>query len=107
MTIKISWFSHACFLIETDQSRLLIDPFLSENKTRWLPEQPMKFKPTISWYRMAMAIIWEIPLTLPNEPTPPSSPIMKSRPGWPARESKIPIRSTSAVDSIIPGEGSS
>lgn len=31
MTIKISWFSHACFLIETDQSRLLIDPFLSDN----------------------------------------------------------------------------
>ena len=31
MTIKISWYSHACFLIETDQSRLLIDPFLSDN----------------------------------------------------------------------------
>lgn len=31
MTIKISWFSHACFLIETDHNRLLIDPFLSDN----------------------------------------------------------------------------
>lgn len=31
MTIKISWFSHACFLIETEKSRLLIDPFLSDN----------------------------------------------------------------------------
>lgn len=31
MAIKISWFSHACFLIKTDQSRLLIDPFLSDN----------------------------------------------------------------------------
>ena len=31
MTIKITWYSHACFLIETDQSRLLIDPFLSDN----------------------------------------------------------------------------
>ncbi len=31
MAIKITWFSHACFLIETDQTRLLIDPFLSDN----------------------------------------------------------------------------
>ena len=31
MTIKITWYSHACFLIETDQSKLLTDPFLSDN----------------------------------------------------------------------------
>ena len=31
MTIKITWYSHACFLIETDQSKLLIDPFISGN----------------------------------------------------------------------------
>ncbi|MGD9043074.1 MAG: metal-dependent hydrolase [Desulfobacterales bacterium] len=31
MAIKITWYSHACFLIETDQSRLLIDPFVSGN----------------------------------------------------------------------------
>jgi L-ascorbate metabolism protein UlaG (beta-lactamase superfamily) len=31
VAIKISWYSHACFLIETDQSRLLIDPFVSGN----------------------------------------------------------------------------
>ena len=31
MPIKITWYSHACFLIETDKSRLLIDPFLSDN----------------------------------------------------------------------------
>lgn len=31
MAIKITWYSHACFLIETDQSRLLTDPFVSGN----------------------------------------------------------------------------
>ena len=31
MTIKITWYSHACFLIETDQARLLTDPFLTDN----------------------------------------------------------------------------
>ena len=31
MAIKITWYSHACFLIEPDQSRLLIDPFVSGN----------------------------------------------------------------------------
>jgi L-ascorbate metabolism protein UlaG (beta-lactamase superfamily) len=31
MAIKITWYSHACFLIETDQSRLLTDPFISGN----------------------------------------------------------------------------
>ena len=31
MTIKITWYSHACFLIEADQTKLLTDPFLSDN----------------------------------------------------------------------------
>ena len=31
MAIKITWYSHACFLIETDQARLLTDPFVSGN----------------------------------------------------------------------------
>ena len=31
MAIKITWYSHACFLIETDQTRLLTDPFLTDN----------------------------------------------------------------------------
>ena len=31
MTIKITWYSHACFLIETNQTRLLTDPFLTDN----------------------------------------------------------------------------
>jgi L-ascorbate metabolism protein UlaG (beta-lactamase superfamily) len=31
MTIKITWYSHACFLIETAQTRLLTDPFFSDN----------------------------------------------------------------------------
>jgi L-ascorbate metabolism protein UlaG (beta-lactamase superfamily) len=31
MTIKITWHSHACFLIETRQTRLLTDPFLNDN----------------------------------------------------------------------------
>ena len=31
MAIKITWCSHACFLIETDQTRLLTDPFLTDN----------------------------------------------------------------------------
>jgi L-ascorbate metabolism protein UlaG (beta-lactamase superfamily) len=31
MTVKITWYSHACFLIETDGTRLLTDPFLTGN----------------------------------------------------------------------------
>jgi L-ascorbate metabolism protein UlaG (beta-lactamase superfamily) len=31
MAIKMTWYSHACFLIDTGQTRLLIDPFLSDN----------------------------------------------------------------------------
>jgi len=31
MAIKITWYSHACFLIETQQAKLLIDPFISDN----------------------------------------------------------------------------
>ena len=37
MTIKITWYSHACFLIEADQTKLLTDPFLSDN-----PLSPIK-----------------------------------------------------------------
>jgi L-ascorbate metabolism protein UlaG (beta-lactamase superfamily) len=31
MTVKVTWYSHACFLIETKGTKLLIDPFLSGN----------------------------------------------------------------------------
>ena len=31
MSIKVSWYSHACFLIETDGGKLLIDPFITDN----------------------------------------------------------------------------
>jgi L-ascorbate metabolism protein UlaG (beta-lactamase superfamily) len=31
MSIKVTWYSHACLLIETDKARLLVDPFLSGN----------------------------------------------------------------------------
>ncbi len=31
MAIKITWYSHACFLIATPHSKLLIDPFISDN----------------------------------------------------------------------------
>ncbi|MEA1949157.1 MAG: metal-dependent hydrolase [Thermodesulfobacteriota bacterium] len=31
MTLKITWYGHACFLIETDTAKLLVDPFLSGN----------------------------------------------------------------------------
>ena len=31
MTLKIAWYGHACFLIETDKAKLLVDPFLSGN----------------------------------------------------------------------------
>jgi L-ascorbate metabolism protein UlaG (beta-lactamase superfamily) len=31
MTLKITWYSHACLLIETDNTNLLIDPFFSGN----------------------------------------------------------------------------
>ena len=31
MSIKVTWYSHACILIQTDNTSLLIDPFLSGN----------------------------------------------------------------------------
>ena len=31
MTLKITWYGHACFLIETRTAKLLVDPFLSGN----------------------------------------------------------------------------
>ena len=31
MALKVSWYSHACFHIETDDAKLLIDPFLTGN----------------------------------------------------------------------------
>jgi L-ascorbate metabolism protein UlaG (beta-lactamase superfamily) len=31
MAVKLTWYSHACFLIETNGTRLLTDPFLSGN----------------------------------------------------------------------------
>lgn len=31
MTLKVTWYSHASFLIETDKARLLVDPFLTGN----------------------------------------------------------------------------
>ena len=31
MALKVRWYSHACFLIETDDAKLLIDPFLTGN----------------------------------------------------------------------------
>ena len=31
MTLKITWYGHACFLIETNKTKLLVDPFLSGN----------------------------------------------------------------------------
>ena len=37
MALKISWFSHACFLIEADQTKILIDPFVTDN-----PLAPLK-----------------------------------------------------------------
>ena len=37
MSIKDTWYSHACFLIETDNTELLIDPFITDN-----PLSPIK-----------------------------------------------------------------
>ncbi len=31
MAVKLTWYNHACFLIETNGTRLLTDPFLSGN----------------------------------------------------------------------------
>lgn len=33
MAIKVTWYGHACFMIETGDARLLIDPFLTGNPT--------------------------------------------------------------------------
>jgi L-ascorbate metabolism protein UlaG (beta-lactamase superfamily) len=37
MPVKVTWYSHACFLIETDKARLLVDPFITDN-----PLSPVK-----------------------------------------------------------------
>ncbi|MGD2023221.1 MAG: metal-dependent hydrolase [Desulfobacterales bacterium] len=37
MSLTITWYSHACFLIETDKARLLVDPFITDN-----PLSPVK-----------------------------------------------------------------
>jgi L-ascorbate metabolism protein UlaG (beta-lactamase superfamily) len=37
MTVKATWYSHACFLIESGPARLLIDPFITGN-----PLSPVK-----------------------------------------------------------------
>jgi L-ascorbate metabolism protein UlaG (beta-lactamase superfamily) len=31
MALKVHWYSHACFLIEADQTKILIDPFVTDN----------------------------------------------------------------------------
>jgi L-ascorbate metabolism protein UlaG (beta-lactamase superfamily) len=31
MAIKVTWYSHACFMIETNDTQLLIDPFITDN----------------------------------------------------------------------------
>jgi len=31
MGVKVTWYSHACVLIEVDGTRLLVDPFLTGN----------------------------------------------------------------------------
>ena len=31
MSINVTWYSHACFLLETDQAKLLTDPFITDN----------------------------------------------------------------------------
>lgn len=31
MSIKVTWYSHACLLIQTDDANLLVDPFLTGN----------------------------------------------------------------------------
>ena len=31
MSLKVTWYSHASFLIETDSARILVDPFISDN----------------------------------------------------------------------------
>ena len=38
MSIKVTWYSHACFLIDTGDAKLLIDPFLNGNPLA--PVQP-------------------------------------------------------------------
>ena len=31
MALKVTWYSHACFLIGADQTKILIDPFVTDN----------------------------------------------------------------------------
>lgn len=39
--MKITWFGHSCFRVETGESRILIDPFLTGNATFEKAEIPM------------------------------------------------------------------
>ncbi len=37
MAVQVIWYGHACFLIDTGETKLLIDPFLTDN-----PQAPVK-----------------------------------------------------------------
>jgi L-ascorbate metabolism protein UlaG (beta-lactamase superfamily) len=42
MSVKITWLGHACFAVESDGRRLVIDPFLKDNSTA--PIEPDEVK---------------------------------------------------------------
>ena len=58
--MKITYYGHACFLIETQGKKLLFDPFISENP---LAKKSIltKLKPTISCLLMAIkTMFWTL-----------------------------------------------
>lgn len=60
---KITWLGHACWLLESDGVRAIIDPFLTGNPQAACP-LPM-CNPIWCWFRMGMAT---------TAATPPRSP---------------------------------
>ena len=79
MALKVSWLSHACFLIEADQTKILMDPFITDN-----PLSPVKADTVDADFILVSHGHGDHvgdTIELPNAPEPPLSPIMKSRTG--------------------------
>ena len=53
MTVKLTWLSHACFLIETEDVKIIVDPFLTGESFSVL-QHLMKLMLIIYWFLMDM-----------------------------------------------------
>ena len=105
MSVKVTWYSHACFLIETDGTQLLTDPFLSGN-----PMAPVRADEVEADYILVshghgdhVGDMWPLPSA--RGPWPLLT--LRSRAGYRPKGWKGPTRCTSEGDGIFPLDGSS